>query len=445
MNASSSGRPIELTGEARPAGPTQAPTACRVVLADADLTILRDGEVPVVAAYRDVTTLSLDQGRGLVVLGRGDLTLILERFGTGLGALAATVRERRARQLLADRLVDLPRDPLPLLEIEYGGARAVAQLAVHPWGLVLIPIDERRPWISLRRSEIGRVDVDGATGTVRLAGADGATQVSFPALGDGAAPLARTIGGLRDGATLDAAAIIGDLMPDAAFGVRQRAAAALVDGRPADRATLGDAWGPVESAFLVDPTFAASCRALQARSGGASAPAWLSLAPVRPGAREAKTWTFVGLPGNLLALELLNEGAHATYFFRTVPRVSYVGEPPASQAAAATATVRDVSNALVDIRFLREPIALPDEALKEGGYRDYRLAVASLPSLQAARRAFVARLVHTDESGWSAALDDLIAWNGASRDDAAVWPGRAGQEALVSAAAGDSSAPIGSS
>ena len=90
----------------------------------------------------------------------------------------------------------------------------------------------------------------------------------------------------------------------------------------------------------------------------------------------------------------------------------------------------------MDARFLREPIALPDDQLATPKGIRYRLALRALPSLAAARAAFVARLVHRDEASWTAALDDLISWHGACRDDAATWPGRTAQEAEVADAAG---------
>ncbi len=137
----------------------------------------------------------------------------------------------------------------------------------------------------------------------------------------------------------------------------------------------------------------------------------------------------MGLPGNLLALELVSEGAHATYLFRVVPRASYGGSvtPDALEAAVA-----DVSEALIDARFLREPIALPAARLAEAEYLRYRLALAALPTLAAARARFVARLVHSDAAAWEAALRDAITWHEGCRDDAAEWPGRSAQETQIS-------------
>jgi hypothetical protein len=213
-----------------------------------------------------------------------------------------------------------------------------------------------------------------------------------------------------------------------------RAAAALVDGRPASPGDLGEAWEPVERSVLSEPTFASSYLALRERAGGADALRWLALAPESPGATENnRAWFLVALPGNLVALELVSEGAHATYAFRAAPRAAYRG---GVEGGAALATVAMVSAALIDARFLREPIALPDEQLATPEGIRYRLALRALPSLAAARAAFVGRLVHRDEKSWGAALDDLIAWHGSCRDDHASWPGRAAQEAEVAEASG---------
>jgi hypothetical protein len=160
------------------------------------------------------------------------------------------------------------------------------------------------------------------------------------------------------------------------------------------------------------------------------APRWLALAPERPGTPEPpRIWFFVGLAGNLVAMELVSAGAHATYLFRVVPRAVYTGDP--SDDAQLAAAVGVVSEALLDSRFLREPMALPTERLAEPRYQRYRLALAALPSLAAARARFVARVVHRDPTSWAAALDDLIGWHATTRDDAAEWPGRATEESQI--------------
>jgi hypothetical protein len=227
------------------------------------------------------------------------------------------------------------------------------------------------------------------------------------------------------------------LLPDAPFGVRQKAGELLVDGRPTRPQEFSDTgWPIVETAVLGEPSSADSYQSLCA-TAGAAAPRWVAMSPVDPGSDTNKIWFLIAMPGNLVALELVTAGAHATYFFRVMPRAQYGGEPPEKLGIAGEQAVRDISEALVDIRFLREPMALPAEQLRLPHYLRYRLALAVLPSLAWARTRFVARVVHRDPASWSAAVADLIRWHGSARDEAAEWPGRAAQEAQISAAGGD--------
>ena len=120
---------------------------------------------------------------------------------------------------------------------------------------------------------------------------------------------------------------------------------------------------------------------------------------------------------------------------RSTARAAFTGALP---PGALDAAVNGISEALIDARFLREPMALPAAQLAAPASLRYRLALAALPSLAMARAAFVARIVHRDAASWEAAVRDVVAWHATARDDAAEWPGRTAQEAQVSeAAAGD--------
>jgi hypothetical protein len=110
-------------------------------------------------------------------------------------------------------------------------------------------------------------------------------------------------------------------------------------------------------------------------------------------------WFFVTLPGDVVAFELVSEGSHATYLFRAA------GNPAAA--------VFDVSESLIDTRFLREPIYMTDAELGAAENQRYRFAIAALPSLRAARGRFVKRLIHTDAESWAASLDEAIKSEGA--------------------------------
>ena len=407
-------------------------------------------------AYRDLAVLALSGGVGLIATGPGpgDERWLLESFGAAAGPLIAALRERRLRQRLADGFVVLPEgEPVELVEYAIGrhGAGAccttpqpgggVAQLAVDGWGATLAPLDERQPARRYRRAEIEAVALVPEVGGVQVTTAAG--EFHLLRLGAAATRHRDRLAALPTAAQRDAGAMVASLVPDLAPAAAGRAAAVLVDGRPASPADLGDAWDPIERGVLTEPTFAASYHALRERAGGADALRWLALAPERPGAPESpRAWFLVALPGNLVALELVSEGAHATYCFRMAPRAAFRGsaDPAGIDQAAARQAVGRISTALVDARFLREPIALPDDELATPKGIRYRLALRALPSLAAARAAFVARLVHRDGESWGAALDDLIAWHAGCRDDAAVWPGRTTQEALVAEAAAGGSA-----
>ena len=395
--------------------------------------------------------VAVQQATALVVLGNGPdaMRFLLDKFGDKLGPMVRLLRELRLKQRLTDGLVQVPDDPAELMEFVWQPTDAplgpgpdgpaapttgVGQFVAHPWGFVVCPLDERVPWINVRRASIARVTtplpgevlVESERGTLTLRG-----------LGAANTRLHDQLLALRDGAFGDASRFVEGLMPDAPFGLRQKASESLVDGRPVRPAVFGDSgWPLIETAVLGEPTFAASYQSL-CTTAGSAAPRWVAMAPESPGGEKNKIWFLIAMPGNLVALELVTAGAHATYFYRVMPRAQYHGETPDRLGVAAEQAVRDVSEALVDCRFLREPMALPDDQLRLPEYLRYRLALAVLPSLAAARARFVARIVHRDAATWSAAVADLVKWHSAATDEAAVWPGRAAQEAAVRAAAGD--------
>jgi hypothetical protein len=434
MNAAT---PIRHEGQAhRPGTP---PVRVALELEDDGLTIALAGEPPQRATYRDLSTLSVARQSGLMVLGvgAGEERLLLEQFGPALGPLVRELRDRRLRQRMADRFVALPDDRQVEL-VEYAdpgsGTSGIGQWAIHDRGFVLAPVDERIPWRAVNRGDIGPVASKPQVGGLRIDLVDGTPPIELLRLGPGLAGLERAVTALRDGAYTDARRLIEALVPDLPFQGRDRAGRLLVDGRPAGPVQLVDAWTPLEAAVCAQPPFDESYRILLERGGGSAALRWIAIAPQEPGSAALKAWFLVALPGNLVALELVSEGAHATYCFRAVPRRDFAGATPQAMASAVESAVAGVSRALVDARFLREPMALPELQLARPENLRYRLALAALPSLAVARTMFVARLVHSDAASWTAALDDLIRWHARVRDDDAVWPGRAAQEAAVDGA-----------
>jgi hypothetical protein len=431
-----SGVPGGLSGEIRVPG--GAPAGGSITLGAEAFVLAAHGSPDRTIGYRDLSLIAINAGVVMLVAGEGPDAerWLLERFGAAAGPLAATLRERRLRQRLADGFVEVPEEPaLDLVEYAAGAEAGVALLALDPWGATLAPVDERAPVRRARRADIVAVDEMPQVGGVRVAA--GPNSFDLLRLGQASARQRERIAALPAAAHRDMGAILASILPDLSPGAAGRAAAALVDGRPASPDALGSAWPALERAVLGEPTFAQSYAGLRQRAGGDAALRWLALAPVEPGSADPfKAWFIVALPGNLVALELVSEGAHATYCFKAGPRAAWTGRIDARAAAAA---VTGISAALVDARFLREPIALPDAQLGTPKGIRYRLALRALPSIALARANFVARLVHSSEEAWAGALDDLIAWHTACRDDGAAWPGRAAQEAQVAEAAGGGS------
>jgi len=427
--------------------PGETPVEAQLALDDAGISVEVASGPAWTAGYRDITTVAVQDGLVTVDFGTGPGAerWQFERLGTMSALLVQLLRDGRLRQRLEDGLVQLDRDAeIDLVEYEAGAEAGVAQLVYHDRGVVLAPIDERLPWRRVRRADIGSVAHEPAVGGVAIGGAgpslrpspDGGPALRLVRLGPVAVEHAKRWSALRDGTAADATAIVTGIVPDAPFGARSLASRLMLEGRAVGPADLGDAWPLLEAATLGIPPFDESYRVLRAIGGGEAAPRWLACAPVDAGRPEGpKIWFVVGLPGNLVSLELVSEGSHATYLFRVVPRASFTGTllPGALEAA-----VTGISEALIDARFLREPMALPAAQLAAPPALRYRLALAALPSLAAARWAFVARVVHRDPESWEAALRDLVAWHATSRDDSAEWPGRVAQEAQVSEAAGGS-------
>jgi hypothetical protein len=436
---------IEFTGGGRPAGPNTTSQPAGLRLDETGLTLKVGTGRPVRAGYRDLSMIAIEQSTAMISLGQGQgaMSWILDRFGDKLGPVVRELRERRLKQRLSDGLVDVPDEQAELVEFDWhptttglgpgpdGPATptgGVGQIVIHAWGFVVSPIDERLGWIHYRRGAIATV-TQPAPGCVAIEGGPGT--LTLRGLGAGATRLHDSLQKLRDGAFDDAAGFVEKLLPDAPFGVRQTASALLVDGRPTRPDELGaGGWPIIETALLGEPTFAESYRSLLSAAGDA-APRWAAMAPTAPGGEEPKMWFLIAMPGNLVAMELVSAGAHATYFYRVLPRAQYQGEPPEKLGLAAERAVRDISDALMDCRFLREPMALPEEQLRLPQYLRYRLALAVLPALAWARARFVARIVHRDPESWSKAVADLIRWHRSVKDEGAEWPGRGAEEALV--------------
>ncbi len=97
---------LVVDGEGRllPGPTTNAPI--RFELRQTDFSISGAGS-PITANYRDLATVAVDQLR--LLLDVGGTRLLAEKLGDRLGTLVTELRARRARQMLSDRFIEVPR------------------------------------------------------------------------------------------------------------------------------------------------------------------------------------------------------------------------------------------------------------------------------------------------------------------------------------------------
>ncbi|HPZ22549.1 MAG: hypothetical protein ACOX21_04400 [Bacillota bacterium] len=134
-------------------------------------------------------------------------------------------------------------------------------------------------------------------------------------------------------------------------------------------------------------------------------------------------WFLIPIPGsNAIAMEATSsaEAGRATYFFRIVSREQF---PKLKKDIMAKAEdlVMEINRCMLAINFRREPIYLAEEKLTEPRYLKYYYSVLRLPELQKLRRLFIGRVFHREQAQWEQDTRELLAFNAASRDDAAKW------------------------
>jgi hypothetical protein len=128
-------------------------------------------------------------------------------------------------------------------------------------------------------------------------------------------------------------------------------------------------------------------------------------------------------PGNAIAMEATAGpgGGKATYFFRIVSRADYHGASLDDLHERADDAVRQLNRCMLTVNFRREPIYLSDDELKKPEYAGYAYAIRKLPALQALRRLFIGRVVHSSFAQWQRDVQDLLQFNVAAQDDGARW------------------------
>jgi hypothetical protein len=119
-------------------------------------------------------------------------------------------------------------------------------------------------------------------------------------------------------------------------------------------------------------------------------------------------------PGNSIILEALtgDEENKATYVFKIMETSEYARMADIKQLEVKVeATRRLINEALLDIRFRREPIYLTEANLVREDGRDYRYSVKRIPNLATLRPLFTGRVIHSTPEQWEADLNKLLLKN----------------------------------
>jgi len=244
--------------------------------------------------------------------------------------------------MLHDRFIEVPyRERLELVEFEQSDEHGVAD-RVPRMGVALLPIDERQPWLLVRRAISPRSrripqrarspSGDSTAGHQPTAG------VQLSALA-----IARSITVSNSSRCATVRPVTRPRCHPARAGRAVPGSPACIlparDGSPASgRSSLRVGHSSSAPCSSTPPLPRATKRSSRAAllTPGAAGMAGAGAAPADRGRRatpderregDYMSWFFVGLPGNLVAFELVSAGSHATYLFRIVPR-------PTSRAAA---------------------------------------------------------------------------------------------------------------
>ena len=129
-------------------------------------------------------------------------------------------------------------------------------------------------------------------------------------------------------------------------------------------------------------------------------------------------------PGNVIAMEATTEKGtgKATYFFRIMNRKDYKKIKSIEELhQKADELLKNISQAMIDINFRREPIYLTDEKLKDSQYDNYRFAIEKLPHLRMLRSLFIGRVMHSSFEQWKEDTMDLLQFNVLTEDDSQRW------------------------
>ena len=131
----------------------------------------------------------------------------------------------------------------------------------------------------------------------------------------------------------------------------------------------------------------------------------------------------LGPHGNAVVMEATSsvDTGRATYFFRISPRAAYAAMSEEAREDAADRCMDMITTGLREINFRRQPIYLTDQQLRLEPWKKYRFSALMIPELRELRARFIGRVAHTSEEEWKTKVNQLLAFNTSSLDDAERW------------------------
>jgi hypothetical protein len=421
-------------GEAGTDGPSGAG---RGRLEPGRFTLVPSAGEPVYIEYRNIIsldatdyliTMRLSSGEGLQL---SKLGYAYEDFARGLVLL-------RNEQILGDMLMSealIDGGATGEFTFVSSGETRTGRCEVRVYETALVVLPDTADLRRLALADIAQVTDGDYSLIVSL---ESGAQLTLARLGSRLDPLKKSLSDATTALSVKAQGLLAESAPGVDPLVLRKAARFLRDGRAARRldieAVSRDAWAGLEARLKAaggwDAYTFLSGLARQGRMsiglkrglmGDLTGDYVWFLAPIYD-ADAVK-------PGNAIAMEAYDtaedaEGGHATYFFRIASRAEYAGFTTVEQLhAVADSSLGRINRAMIEVNFRREPIYLPEARLLEPKYLRYYHSVRRLPALRLLRERFIGRVVHLDPEQWKRDVGELLAFNVATTDDAAVFRG----------------------
>lgn len=367
------------------------PAECKLALLEDGLRVKPKEGPALFYSLRDIVELAGADFRVSLVMFSGE-KLALSELGYDYEDFLRTLAKRRNEQIISDLLI---KEKVRLGDVKGELAGVPCELRLYETALVIMP----------DQAELVRVPLADITenrqADFRLTVKAGdSRQYVFTMMGSWLDPFSRELQTALAELSLRAQALLKMLSPGLSPEATRQLAEHFREGRAAAKKEvekLAPGLWPVLEQKLAgaveqgDPKYLFSLAdreqvlfGLKRGLGG--------------GGEADYLWALIPLPKQrAVALEAVSlsaeeEDSRATYFFRLT------GPDDLPQ----------LSRALCEINFRREPVYLPAEKLEEPQYQRYKFSIARLPGLKLLRERFLGRAIHSDAEQWKKSVVELL-------------------------------------